>query len=504
MKILVAQFKQETDSFSNVKCGLSRFKKYYYAYGDDLYKELEFRNTEMGGALSVLKKEGVNIIPSLAMNSCSGGVVKEDAYNHFKDIFFKDIERSQPVDGIYLCLHGATVFENDEDGMGRLIEEVREKAGREVIISVSFDFHANITKRMVENSDIIRGFQYWPHIDFYETGRDAAKLLVRTIKGEITPKMVAFKIPMINQAEGSTTTMGAMAELFKMAREAEKTDEILSVSYFQMQPWLDVYDAGCAVIVIGNNNTEMAKKYGEKFSSFLWDKKETFKVKLAEFKDILELAEKTDDVIVFSDSADAPSAGATGDSTVVLKDYIDRDVNYKTYMTVVDPETVKEAIELGVGKSKEFTIGGKIYTDVFSPVKLTGVVKLISDGTFEMYGDFSKGETFNVGKLVVIQWKNLYILVMENPTPVSNPGLYLSVGLDPAKAKLVMVKSPNQYKSTFNKYTDKLININTPGASASYIWELPFKNLKRPIYPFDNIEVFNPKVLATGFRGKKR
>lgn len=493
MKVLVGEFQQETNSFSNVKCDLQKFKESYYAYGRELFNELN-KGTEMGGALELLLKEEVDIIPSIAMQSCSGGFVTEEAYTHFKEIFFKDMEENMPLDGIYLCLHGATVFENDEDGMGRLIEDVRRKAG-DIPISVSLDFHANITKKMVNNADIIRGYQNYPHTDLYETGYDAAKLLVDIIINKIQPVMVAYKLPMIIQAEGASTFSGTMSEIAKMARSIEEEKNIVSVSYFQMQPWLDLKDVGCTIIVISNKDIELAKYYGEKLSKYYWDKKDTFKTRLLSFNDVLKMAEETEDTIVFSDSADAPSAGSAGDSTIVLKEYIEAKANYKTYITVVDPQTVKEAIEIGVGESKEFNIGGKIFSHLYSPVKIEGKVKLISDGTFTMGGDLYKDKTFSMGKAVVIQHNNLYILVMENPTIANNsPDLYLSVGLDPQKAKLVMTKSPNHFKSSFSKYTDKLILINTPGASASYFWDLPYKNIKRPVYPFDNIQEYKPCI----------
>lgn len=499
MKILVSQFLQEGNSFSPIIFNLKNFKDSYYAYGKELFKEIENKGTELGGALDLLTQEGADIVPSVAMQACSGGPVEREVYEHFKQILFKDIDKNKSIDGIYLCLHGSTVFTDEEDGVGRLLEDVRQKVGDNVIISISLDYHANVTKKMIENVNIIRGYHTYPHMDLYETGYDAARMLVDTIKGFIKPQIIGYKIPMIVQSERTQTTKGAMAELAKMAREAEKEEEIISISYFQVQPWLDVKDIGCTIIVIGDDKIEKAQEYGSKLATFFWDKKETFKVTLPTFDDVLNMAERTEDVIVFSDPADSTSSGSPGDSNVILKEYLKKNVTHKTYMLLVDPETVEEAIEAGVGNTKEFNIGGKIYTELYSPVKVLGKVKIITSGDFIMEGDYAKGKTFNMGKAVVIQKDNLYILVTEKQIAFNDPGPYLSVGLDPAKAKLVMVKSPNQYKSVFNRYTDKLIDINAPGASASYFWELPYKNLGRPIYPFDNIN-YVPQVYAKGKR----
>lgn len=498
IKILIGQFQQESNSFSKVLCDLEKFRETYYAYGRQMLSE-EGKGTEIGGALEVFREERVDVIPSVAMQACSGGYVTKDAYTHFKEIFSNDIEKNQPLDGIYLCLHGATVFEDDEDGMGRLLEDVRKKAGN-VPIAVSLDFHANITKRMVQNADIIRGYQTYPHVDMKETGADTARLLIRTAKGEISPKMVAYKLPMIVQAEGASTMSGTMEKIAKRAREIEKDKDIVSVSYFQMQPWLDLRDTGCTVIVVGNQTAGPAGVYAKELAQFFWDERDTFRTTVSSFDDVLKMADETDKTIVFSDSADAPSAGSAGDSTVVLKEYLDKNVMHKAFMTVVDAETVDKAIALGVGNEGDFLIGGKIFTDLYEPVPLRACVKMISDGSFTLGGDLLRGKTLSMGKTVVLKKDNLYIVVMQYSTFANNcPDLYLSVGLDPAKAKLVMTKSPNHFKASFSMYTDKLELIQTPGASASYFWELPYKRITRPLYPFDRVEQPDLREYAKGY-----
>jgi microcystin degradation protein MlrC len=52
-----------------------------------------------------------------------------------------------PVDGILLCLHGAMVTENSEDGEVILLEAVRQAAGDGTWIMATLDLHANITQK---------------------------------------------------------------------------------------------------------------------------------------------------------------------------------------------------------------------------------------------------------------------------------------------------------------------------------------------------------------------
>lgn len=499
MKVLIAQFLQESNSFSSVLCGLDRFKDSYFAYGDKLFEELGHKSTEIAGAIDALQEAKIEIVPSMAMQACSDGPVRREAYNYFKETLYTDIDNNLPLDGLFLSLHGATVFEDAEDGMGTLLQELRMKVGEEIVIAISLDLHANVTPQMVRNVNIIRGYKTYPHNDLYNAGFDATKMLIETIIGKIVPKMLAFRIPMIVQSERTQTTSCQMAVISRMAKEAEENPKILSVSYFQVQPWLDVADMGCTIIVIGDNDMVLAEEIGKRIAKYFWDIKDSFKIELPSFDDALRMAAETDDLIIISDPSDSPSSGSTGDSNVIMKKYIERKVPYKTYMLVVDPETVGRAIEIGVGNRGTFQIGGKINIRLYSPASIDAKVKIISDGTFTLEGEWGKGKEYNMGRSVVLQYENLYILVMEKAVSNNDPGPYISMGLDPAKAKMVLVKSPAQYRSAFKKYTDKMVEIAAPGSAASYFWELPFQNLRGPIYPFDSIVDFEPKLSALGY-----
>ncbi len=75
-----------------------------------------------------------------------------------------------------LDLHGAMVAENAEDGEGVLLERIRKIAPR-TPLCVALDLHGNVTGKMVANADIMVSFKTYPHIDMYETGEHAGRLL---------------------------------------------------------------------------------------------------------------------------------------------------------------------------------------------------------------------------------------------------------------------------------------------------------------------------------------
>ena len=57
---------------------------------------------------------------------------------------------------------------------------------------------------------------------------------------------------MITQAENHLSDRGIFKKLIQKTKKIEKKNEILSVSIFAMQPWLDVKEAGWAITIVTN------------------------------------------------------------------------------------------------------------------------------------------------------------------------------------------------------------------------------------------------------------
>ena len=99
-------------------------------------------------------------------------------------------------DAILLDLHGAMVAQNSADGEGDLLLRLRAAAPG-VPIGVALDLHANVTPAMVGNADVIVGFKTYPHIDMYETGEHAGRLLFDLLAGRSKPAMRWHPLPLM-------------------------------------------------------------------------------------------------------------------------------------------------------------------------------------------------------------------------------------------------------------------------------------------------------------------
>ncbi|MFT7755693.1 UNVERIFIED_CONTAM: M81 family metallopeptidase, partial [Salmonella enterica subsp. enterica serovar Enteritidis] len=81
--------------------------------------------------------------------------------------------------------HGAMVAQGYDDCEGDLLERIRAIVGPDVLIASELDPHSHLTRKRVENSNILAAFLEFTHTDFYERGEHVVDLALRTLRGEI-------------------------------------------------------------------------------------------------------------------------------------------------------------------------------------------------------------------------------------------------------------------------------------------------------------------------------
>ena len=131
-------------------------------------------------------------------------------------------------------------------------------------------------------------------------------------------------------------------------------------------------------------------------------------------------------------------------------------------------------------------IGGAFDRKHSKPVKVTGNVKLISDGRWVARArGYNTGITTCMGRSVVLEVGQVLILMAERSAMTVDPELFRSHGIDPVYCKIVVVKSPNGFRSAYEPIARALMVVDTPGVSTANLRTLPFKRIPRPIYPLD-------------------
>ena len=158
-----------------------------------------FRNTATihGGYIAGAETESFELVPLLCTRAQPAGVVKQSCFHELLNRLLDRLREALPVDGVLLDLHGAMVSEQYDDAEGAIIAATRELVGDEIPIVVTLDLHSNITERMARLSNVIIGYDTYPHVDMHERGVEAARLLARIIGGEVRPVQEYRQLPLI-------------------------------------------------------------------------------------------------------------------------------------------------------------------------------------------------------------------------------------------------------------------------------------------------------------------
>jgi microcystin degradation protein MlrC len=200
------------------------------------------------------------------------------------------------------------------------------------------------------------------------------------------------------------------------------------------------------------------------------------------------MALKTDGgPVVLSDYGDMTSGGAPGDSTAILRELLARNLPGTAMITVVDPDAVNAAIEAGVGRTVTLSLGAGLDPERNIPVTVTGNVRVIADGRYSIKDWALQMAEISQGRTVRLEAGQVEIVVSERVGPVVHPAVFRMVGLEPAQAKIVVVKSGYTFRAAFDPIARATILVDSPGACSANLMRLKprFKHAPRPIFPLD-------------------
>jgi microcystin degradation protein MlrC len=102
-----------------------------------------------------------------------------------------------------------------------------------------------------------------------------------------------------------------------------------------------------------------------------------------------------------------------------------------------------------------------------------------------MHGQGSSGMSMELGLTVVLAIGAIRLVVRSLPAMEWDPAIYTSVGLNPAAAALIFVKSPTHFRASFAPLAARLLVADSPGVTRANMRALTFTHVNRPLYPLD-------------------
>jgi microcystin degradation protein MlrC len=486
MRIAIAEFKQETNSFVPFTTTVKTFEDQYLYRGDDIFTAFGVARLEVPGALDALKDAGAEAVPLLATMAMASGTVERASFEILMTEILERLRAAGQVDGVYLALHGAMIIEDEPDAEAEIVRRVKAELPTGTPITVSLDLHGHITSAMLQPDVAYIGYREFPHIDMYETGYRCAKLLVDWINGKVKPVMALSKRHMVFSPDSARTTAPPLSDIVAEGRAMEARGEVLHVSLFPVQPWIDTPDLGFAALVCGEDAAK-AQAAADKLAKMAWDRRREFEPDVTPLEEIIRIGLSEPGLTVASDSGDTPSGGAAADSTAVLAALLHAGADQAdriSICTIVDAEAAAEAVQAGVGKTVTLKIGHK-RSGLGDPLTVTAKVKTISDGSYVLEGQGAHGMAGEMGLTVVLAIGSIRVNLRSIPHFEWDLGIHHSVGLDPAEAALVFVRSPSHFRVSYTPIAARIFLADTPGPTCVNMRRIPFTKVTRPFYPLD-------------------
>ncbi|HSJ29424.1 MAG TPA: M81 family metallopeptidase [Acidimicrobiia bacterium] len=486
MRIAYAEISNESCTFSPLRADLNAFHQDHYHVGDEVPVAARGAHT-LGGFLQAVEESGHDIeaVPLLQARARPNGRITAGTIKLLSDQITSLLSQAGPIDGLMLSLHGASTAEGIDDVEGRLLSLVREIVGERVPIVTPLDHHANLTAAMVRHATLLIGDRTQPHSPFHR-GVLAGEMLFDLVAGRERPVAGWHKIPMVAPQDHFRTASPPMSRWFERAREMEQRPGVVSVSTFPMQPWLDVEEAGWATLVYVEPwlGEAAATELSAELADLAWGMRAEFwrSDRLPVDQGVAAAIAEPGGLVVFSDTGDCVHAGSPGDSTALLAGLLARELDGDAYLFIVDPATVDAAHDAGIGATIERAVGGWSGAPSGGPLQIGARVVGLSEGvrvrTAEHgFSDIGRTALLEVGhiKLVVCSIRSIAMLY---------PVLYQHLGLAIEDAKMLMLKTGSNFQY-YERWTRRLIRLDSPGPSQSDLTGLPWQRAPRPLYPLD-------------------
>lgn len=480
-RILIAEFKHETNSFSPSVADRHAFENRHFLFGEELIDYFSGIETELGAFLDVLNGcDNFELYPCIAFNAEPSGPVTKEIYELATSCLVTAVQNEGPFDGILLALHGAMVAQGHPDGEGDLLETLRQAVGPKVPIVASLDLHANVTQKMVKNATALIPFEYYPHTDTYQTALLAAETIKNILLGKISIRFAYAYIPFLLPL--FPTEFPEIAQFNELAHQYTAESDVCFVRITHGFFLADFQEMGMSVVAAVNGSQERANQIVSELSAKIWNCRHIFSryyPTLDSALDTLEMSSGTP--IVFADASDNPGAGGMGDTTHLLRRILQRGIHGGALATIHDPNSVAVCMRAGVGATVCLNLGGLSNLNFSGgPLHVHAKVLRFTNGEYRNRDAMDRGALVRLGDCAVVDIGGNVVIISSFRTQPYDLEAFRSCGITPEKQRFLIVKSAVHYRASYGRIAYKMIDLALPGYAKPIPSGLPYQNWKNP------------------------
>lgn len=480
MKVFSAQISHETNRYSPIPTNLESCREGFLylpstGEGADLIEHAKAGDN----IAAICFKRGHTVEIGVVADAQPGAPMVKADYELLREELLHNLKAVMPVDFVALFLHGAMVADGYDDCEGDILERIRRLVGSDIPIGVELDLHANVTKKMTKNSNILLACKEYPHTDFALCAKQLVDILEQATRGDCTPRMAHARVPMCGIFP---TTCQPLRGLVDEIKAMEGSDGIISISLTHGFIRADFPGVGAGVIVVTDNDQEKAQNVADLLAQRFFDLREELEKDKLSFDMALQQAiSEPEGPVILAEMSDNPGGGASGDSTHLLRLMLERNVKDAVIGVIWDPGAVQLVRAAGLGATIPLRVGGKMGPMSGQPVDIEAKVIGITDELWQ----WSMGTYDSFGAGVAVEVGGIQIVIGSIRQQVLSPECFTSIGIKLENKQLIVVKSAQHFYATFSSLAKKVIySVATYPCDEAAIG-IPFKSLLRPLWPLD-------------------
>ncbi len=494
-RVLLAGLFHETHTFLD---GTTRLADFSVRRGDELFSAAG-DGSPLSGVLEIAASCNWDVRPVLDLRASPSAIV-DDVVFTFWDEFAAAYERERAagLDGIFLVLHGAMACPSVRDVEGELIDRIRSLPGaRDLPVCGVLDLHGNLSRRTIEQSQGMIAYRKNPHVDACQASVDAALLLDRILNSGRMPVSAFESCAVMLPPTATGTADEPMKTLEDLARQAEREDrDLAAVNVFAGFSFADTHDTGLSFSAVTFGDPERARSHLRRLREHAVSHRDQAHVVDQPLADcvprILESIAGGQVPVALVEPADNIGGGAPGDAPTLLRMLIENRIEGAA-VVLNDPDAIETLAGLPLGGSRRVYVGGKASRLTDPPLELDVSLVSRSNGRFELEDRESHlasmcGVRIDMGPCAVVRSSGVTILLTSKKTPPFDLGQLRSQGVEPEKLSVIGIKAAVAHRRAYDRVVKTSFTVATPGPCSSDLRSFPYRYVRRPIDPLDDIQ----------------
>ena len=488
MRVGIIGLLHESNTFIPAATTIDNFRQGVLVTGADVRERFDGGHHEISGFLGLLDQtKNVEAVPIFAARATPSGVITAAAVDELLAMMEQSFRRAGNLDGLLLAPHGAGVSESFPDLDGHWLALVRSWVGLDVPIISTIDPHANLSQQMVDATDALLAYRTNPHLDQRERGVEAARLLLRALRGEVKPTQAAAMPPVSINIERQNPSARPCRPMYDLADAMLAEPGVLSNSIVLGFPYADVSEMGTSFVVVTDNAPDRARELADRVANHLLAHRDDFVGEFISIDDAMAMLPAAEKPVLLLDMGDNVGGGSPGDGTV-LAAALHR-AGVRAFVCLYDAHTVIECERKGVGATITSSLGGRHDASLGSPLKISAKVRTLHDGHFIEPQPRHGGITnYDMGRTAILESADdarLTIMLTSRRTMPTSLRQLTHCDLDPTTFDVIVAKGVHAPVAAYESVCRTIIRVNTPGPTTADMRQLTFKNRRRPMFPFE-------------------